>query len=67
MKTRIAFVGSAAALMVLAGCGSADHSQPNTYNQDYNSGISIHHVPVDGKTVTCLQSDGLSCDWTHAK
>jgi ABC-type glycerol-3-phosphate transport system substrate-binding protein len=62
------------ALLSLAACGSAsggsgDTTAPDTSSVNDNSWFYIHHVPVDGKTVTCLEYNGhgLSCDWANSK
>ena len=48
--------------------GPDNTSTPDTSYQNDNSGFEVHHVPVDGKTVTCLYYDrGISCDWANTK
>lgn len=61
-------IAACALSALLSGCGAAE-SAPNTSVSNDNGDLYVQHVPVDGKTVTCLEwsGDGLSCDWTHAR
>lgn len=61
----LAAIGLMSMIVMLAGCSIS--STGNAYNEE------VHHVNVDGKTITCLyistSGHGVypSCDWNHPR
>ena len=54
----------------LTGCGPEVPPNGPEVPPDDNYGLSVSHLQVDGRDVTCVvysnfRQGGLSCDWGH--
>ena len=63
------FTGGAAAIVLVAACGSAPTSSQSETNPNYGTGLTTRTVALpDGRSILCVVSTdgdagGVSCDW----